>query len=169
MPICNSCAVPFPINIKIENKHYKLTNRKNCLKCVPFKQRKQQTKFLLPTIDLICTQCTRIYAYHHAHPQGHTKTKCNSCLVNDRRFGLKKKCVEYKGGKCEHCGYKKSLRALNFHHKDPTQKDFGISGKHCYSWERIKAELDKCILLCSNCHMEVHEELDNVSNNISRI
>lgn len=49
---------------------------------------------------------------------------------------------------------------MSFHHKTQSEKDFGISGKHCHSWERIKKELDKCILLCANCHMEEHERLD---------
>lgn len=68
--------------------------------------------------------------------------------------------VEYKGGKCEICGYDKSIRALQFHHKSPKGKDFTISGKS-YSKEKLIKEVDKCILVCSNCHIEIHEKLDN--------
>lgn len=80
---------------------------------------------------------------------------CNSCSVNKRRFKLKNKCVEYKGGECEKCGYSKCNRALEFHHLNPKNKKFNISGSHCRSWEVVKEELDKCILVCSNCHKEI--------------
>jgi len=56
------------------------------------------------------------------------------------------------------CGYKKSHRALSFHHRDPALKDFGLSSKGLTrSWEKIVKELDKCVLLCANCHAEVHD------------
>jgi hypothetical protein len=49
-----------------------------------------------------------------------------------------------------------------FHHRDPEGKDFGISrAATLMSWEKIKDELDKCVLLCSNCHAEIHEENDS--------
>ncbi len=78
--------------------------------------------------------------------------------VIDWRVRTKIKAVEYKGGKCELCGYNKCISSLTFHHKDPMKKDFTISGKS-YSWDRIKNEVDKCILVCNNCHGEIHEEL----------
>ena len=43
-----------------------------------------------------------------------------------------------------------------FHHLDPSQKDFGIAGCHSKSFDKIKLELDKCILICQNCHHELH-------------
>ena len=50
--------------------------------------------------------------------------------------------------------------ALEFHHLDPSQKDFGISSKgYTRSWDKVKEELDKCILVCSNCHREIHSGL----------
>lgn len=88
--------------------------------------------------------------------------KCNVERSNEYRKQLKLKCVEYKGGKCVLCGYNKCLTALDFHHLDPTQKDFDlcISRRISFS-EEIKKELDKCVLLCSNCHREEHYQLDN--------
>jgi hypothetical protein len=68
--------------------------------------------------------------------------------------------VEYKDGSCEVCGYEKSIGALAFHHRDPKEKDFTISAKS-YAYERLKKEVDKCILVCSNCHIEIHEEIKN--------
>ena len=73
-----------------------------------------------------------------------------------------KQLVEYKGGKCEHCGYDKCISALEFHHINPSEKDFGI-GQYgsSKSFEKMKQEVDKCILLCCNCHRELHWKLDN--------
>jgi predicted HNH restriction endonuclease len=107
----------------------------------------------------ICNSCKREYVY--SRKSGHTKTKCNTCLVNDRRFKVKEDCLNYLGNKCSICGYDKCKRALEFHHIDPSKKEFIISGSHCRSWEKIKQELDKCILVCSNCHAELHEKLDS--------
>lgn len=67
--------------------------------------------------------------------------------------------VNYKGGKCEICGYNKNLAALQFHHLDPSQKDFNIATNLMlkdFSMNNYYQEVDKCILLCANCHMEIH-------------
>lgn len=80
--------------------------------------------------------------------------------VTKWRRQVKIKLVEYKGGKCEKCGYNKCVDALEFHHLDPSEKDFTISGKS-WSYERLKKEVDKCILVCSNCHKEIHYDLKN--------
>lgn len=89
------------------------------------------------------------------------KTKTASQSVIDWRRRTKIKLVEYKGGKCECCDYNRSISVLQFHHKDPNEKDFTISGKS-YGFEKLKIEVDKCILVCSNCHIEIHEEIRNV-------
>ena len=78
------------------------------------------------------------------------------------RKRTKIKAVEYKGGKCQECGYNRCIRAMKFHHLDPAQKDFGISGVS-RAWETIKVELDKCVLVCGNCHDEIHEGLIDTS------
>lgn len=78
--------------------------------------------------------------------------------VIKRRRKVRDMALEYKGGKCCICGYSKSKRALSFHHVDQSQKDFGISDRgFTRSWEKTRAELDKCILVCMNCHMEIHD------------
>lgn len=97
------------------------------------------------------------------HPSGYLRkcSKCNTAAVTKRRKKLKQMAVEYKGGKCERCGYSKSLVSLAFHHVDPTQKDFNMAEKgYTRSWESVKQELDKCILVCNNCHGEIHEEMN---------
>lgn len=66
-------------------------------------------------------------------------------------------------GKCQVCGYNKCLRSLEFHHLDPLQKDFTISGNlKRIKKEKVIKELEKCILVCSNCHGEIHDGLIRV-------
>lgn len=88
------------------------------------------------------------------------RAEYNKAAVAKRRKKVRLMAIEYGGGQCQICGYKKCNRALSFHHKDPSKKDFGLSAEGLTrSWEKTKAELDKCILVCANCHMEIHEEL----------
>src|SRR6185436_15823652 len=82
--------------------------------------------------------------------------KCTSEAVSKHRKDKRKKLVEAAGGKCSMCGYDKCIQALHFHHLDPSTKLFEISGKgQTYSIERMRKEVEKCVLLCSNCHTEV--------------
>jgi 5-methylcytosine-specific restriction endonuclease McrA len=89
--------------------------------------------------------------------------RCKKCAieaVQRRREKIKQMAVEYKGGKCEKCGYNKYIGALEFHHING-EKDFGIGAKgYTRSWEKVKEELDKCELLCSNCHKEEHAGIE---------
>lgn len=71
-----------------------------------------------------------------------------------KRLELKEQAVAYLGGRCVICGYDKCPAAFDFHHLDPDEKDFEVSSKT--TWEAVAPELRKCVLLCSNCHREVH-------------
>jgi DNA-directed RNA polymerase subunit RPC12/RpoP len=84
-------------------------------------------------------------------------TKCRSEAVTKRRKKVKELLVEYKGGQCEKCGYNRCIGALEFHHLDPSKKDFGISSGNTLKLDIMKKETDKCILVCSNCHKEIHD------------
>lgn len=78
--------------------------------------------------------------------------------VSKRRRILLQKAIEYKGGSCVVCDYSKCKRALAFHHTDPATKSFGISARGITrAWAKVQDELDKCVLLCANCHAEVHD------------
>lgn len=94
--------------------------------------------------------------------------KCRNEAVQKRREKLKLMAIEYKGGKCEICGYDKCPDAMEFHHINSNEKDFGISQNGCTrSFDNMKKELDKCILVCSNCHREIHYNLrDKQTDNI---
>lgn len=77
--------------------------------------------------------------------------------VSKRRKRIKEMAIDYKGGKCIFCGYNRSHSALDFHHIDAASKEFGVSlDGLTRSWERTKKELDKCVLVCANCHREIH-------------
>jgi hypothetical protein len=107
------------------------------------------------TERLTCTQCGREYMYDSR--RGHTRTMCNSCKSNYRLKERQQERVTYLGGKCSVCGYDKCAAALDFHHVDASDKgEFQLSQSHCRSWDAVKAELDKCVLLCRNCHAEYH-------------
>ncbi len=97
---------------------------------------------------------------------------CKPCtsaetLVRSNKF--KKQCVEYKGSKCEVCGYDKYIGALEFHHLDPLKKDIQISAIRARTFNnKIKKELDKCQILCCNCHRELHYKLFNKQKTYKR-
>lgn len=90
---------------------------------------------------------------------------CYDCLPEEHYTGaqlrnrIKKWALEYKGNKCEICGYNKCEEALEFHHLNPNEKDFCISDRDIkLNWLKIKEELDKCQLVCANYHREIHSK-----------
>lgn len=87
--------------------------------------------------------------------------------VSKRRKEVRLKAIKHLGGKCTKCGYCKYIEVLEFHHRNPIQKEFNISFKgHSRSWERVKKEIEKCDLLCANCHRESHVESKNFGNRL---
>ena len=79
--------------------------------------------------------------------------------VKKRRRRVRELAVEAKGGKCSRCGYDRCIDALEFHHLDSSLKGFGISDRgYTRSWSKVLKEIDKCILICANCHRELHAQ-----------
>lgn len=76
----------------------------------------------------------------------------------EKQSKIKQECVDYLGKICKGCGYNKCNRALDFHHINPNEKDFVIGDKRESPFENLKSELKKCMLLCRNCHMEIHNK-----------
>lgn len=118
------------------------------------KELKSQTK--------ICRHCGKEFI---PLPNGQTRRYCFECVPPETydkggagmRSLIKQWSLEYKGNKCQCCGYNNCNEALDFHHIDENNKDFGISDRNIpLDWEIIKTELDKCILVCANCHREIH-------------
>ena len=87
------------------------------------------------------------------------KYQCKSCWnkrsVKSGKDKITTLKLEY-GGKCSICGYDKCLNALEFHHTDPTKKEFHLGERRGLNIEALRIELDKCIIVCSNCHAEIH-------------
>ncbi|HEV7424330.1 MAG TPA: hypothetical protein VGO21_04030 [Candidatus Paceibacterota bacterium] len=88
------------------------------------------------------------------------RSRCGSCNTKIRRFRAKAAAIKYLGGKCVKCGWHGNQAAIQFHHADPHKKDFIIGSVANKSWDSIKKEMQKCILLCANCHMIEHSTKD---------
>ncbi len=84
------------------------------------------------------------------------RTRCGSCNTKIRRFRAKAAAIKYLGSKCQKCDWYGNQAAMQFHHKDKNKKDFIIGNVANKSWDSIKKEMQKCILLCANCHMIEH-------------
>lgn len=82
--------------------------------------------------------------------------------VTNYRRRRKNNLIQICGGKCCICGYNKTNSALEFHHIDPKEKEYGIAqGGTCHDLEKDLQEIQKCILVCANCHREIHDGLYN--------
>lgn len=155
MPTCKTCNTAFSNSALIEGKVRNFQHRTQCLICLPFNPSIRGKRPSISNLPCVCQICGRHYLYNSKDTANHSKKHCNSCVCNSRRHGVKQKAVEYLGGCCKKCGYSKCIGALTFHHTADS-KDFQISDKLGCSWEVLQQELDKCELLCANCHHEVH-------------
>ena len=84
---------------------------------------------------------------------------CRLCSKNKSaqiRREFKETCIDYLGGECWSCKGEFPVAVFDFHHLDPTQKDVEVSKLTFKPWEEVAVELDKCALLCSNCHRQAH-------------
>lgn len=164
--VCLNCGDKFPYvwrNPATGRKH-NLGNRKFCIKCSPFLSHNTSIT-MKRSEDLgekLCKRCNSIKPseefYLKKSRNGLTAycKVCTNLQTMERQRRLKAEAIQYKGGKCIYCGYHKCSAALEFHHRDPQGKDFTISNCKCTSFEKIRCELDKCDLVCSNCHREIH-------------
>lgn len=108
------------------------------------------------------TKCKSLFSYYKNKIERDVKSKVDS---KNKRESFKKEAIQYGGGSCRHCNYNTNYSALSFHHTDPTKKDFPLSGiKALTLKEDHKKELDKCILLCQNCHTSIHNTLRELQN-----
>lgn len=99
-----------------------------------------------------CEHCGRKYKYVKA--KGHTLRVCNSCMSLKRKYRMKEELVKHLGGSCRACGYNQCIGALQFHHKGV--KKFNIGNNYNRSLKSLMEEADKCLLVCANCHAEIH-------------
>lgn len=150
MNVCNICSKEFHTT-----KKYRKTCGKECGKLW-----RARTKRQIVDNSLECTKCNKtkpvseFYKNNNSPGYRYYCKQCDNALIYERQVERKKKFVEYKGGKCIRCGYNRYIGALDFHHRDPNEKEFEINTN--YTLERMMIELDKCDLICANCHREEH-------------
>ena len=102
---------------------------------------------------------TRIYCYECSGESTRLDNETRKHQKTILRNNMKKQAVKLLGGKCCICGYDKCIDALEFHHKDPSIKEFKLGSGNTMSWKEYKSEALKCMLVCSNCHKEIHYKL----------
>lgn len=118
-----------------------------------------------PTGHAWCYKCN-IYKKENEFSNYNLKNsgQCRECS-NDKDIQrnrlLKLEAIEYKGGICFRCGFTGHYSSFDFHHRDPYKKEFNWGKARKTTFSKIKVELDKCDLLCSNCHSVVHSKLNN--------
>lgn len=81
--------------------------------------------------------------------------------VKNYRTRLKERIIYVMGDKCALCGYDKCQSALELHHLNLEEKDFTIGSNTNRAWLTVRDEIKKCILVCANCHREIHSDLIN--------
>lgn len=156
---CSVCGKEFEAN--------KSTAKYCCKECM-YKARQERKKIndanLAPRNEngmaqKICLLCGKPFFPKNA--AANLRSCCYECMpdgIQLLRGDFLAKIKKRRGGKCERCGYDTTIKALEFHHLDPSQKDFTISNDKFKLEEALK-ESEKCALLCANCHRELHDGL----------
>jgi hypothetical protein len=136
--MCEACGKHFPAKQFVAGRLRSLYRRKFCLECSPFGDHNTSKKPTEPK-DL----------------KRRRRLEVTLRYLRKRRRERKQRLVDLRGGRCEDCGYSKSVAALEFHHRDPRIKNFGL-GNFNGSWDRLLKEAAKCDLLCATCHRLRH-------------
>lgn len=154
MPICKLCNNNFSTYVVINGQKKNLGSRKYCLQCSPFGFKNTRTLSTKDQEFRSCDICNK-------NLTSKLRQRCDSCNSRIHRARLKLACVKYLGGKCMKCGWNEDYYVLEFHHKN-NNKEFQISDK-ILSWEKMKQEIQKCELLCSNCHRSIHSKRNEIN------
>ena len=150
MKFCRNCNGKIPAQITIDGKERNLQNRTQCLSCLPF-GRSPYTKKTDEEKRSLNSKKMRNWI-------SKKRSELGADPINLLRKDRKSQIVTALGGSCFLCGYDRCLRNLIFHHI--REKSFSLDERRFqYSWKKLLPELMKCVLLCHNCHGEVHEGL----------
>ena len=135
------------------------------MQVIALKENWQKILKLVIMSERTCTRCGEIkeldlFVKHKQCREGraHYCRSCDSLQTSHLRRETKLKAIKYKGGKCARCNEMYPPAVYDFHHLDATTKDADPGALMGRKWEKVKEELDKCILLCSNCHRMTHAE-----------
>ena len=129
---------------------------------IPFEQRSNNC------LERECLLCGKVFKPKTA--AANQRQCCYDCMPDGqqlKRGDFLAKLKIQRGGTCEKCGYNKCIKALEFHHIDPSQKDFTISNDRFKLIDAI-TESKKCVLICANCHREIHDGLWDISEILSK-
>jgi hypothetical protein len=119
----------------------------------------------------ICSKCKEeksISEFYQKSDRKNGSSQCKNCFNSfciNRWIKIKQKALEYKGSKCQDChiSYPETdYCVFDFHHRNPNEKDVNWKKLRLRSWDKIIFELDKCDLLCSNCHRLRHRKMSQV-------
>lgn len=163
MPNCHKCNESFPNWTTVNGEKKNHSSRKYCFKCSPIGR--HNTKNLhedKPPIKYKCSKCGETDPNKFYGRKRCTCGKCHNEYTIQKGRENKEKALKYLGGRCVICGFDTYSCSLEFHHTDPSEKDKNFEHLRNWSWDRIIVELDKCKILCSNCHHAVHAGLLNI-------
>ena len=116
-----------------------------------------------------CRECANKAAREYYDKVKHDKEwkDKRNLKVKQKGFDSKMKAIEHMGGKCHDCGGVFSPAVYDFHHLDPTQKEYNIGDiVRKVDFEKVKEELSKCVLLCANCHRVRHWNFEGGLNEV---
>ena len=121
-------------------------------KCCVCKKEKPTSEFYKRLQIYYQAQCKACQAKINRNNSKSTNTRNRE----KRRENWQKIFEHFGGRKCQACGIESEYPIYDLHHKDPAEKDVGVGAIAHHSWEKVKAEVEKCVLLCSNCHRIEH-------------
>lgn len=163
MKICRKCNGEFPSSMTVNGKRMVLKNRAYCLNCSPYKAERKRNDGK-EIVSKLCPICDKILPADHFYDRsknGDKASYCKKCFnsrCNERWIQRKTDAIKYLGGECKHCGLKTNHYSVyDFHHREQLEKETQWDQLKRRSLDKIKIELDKCDLLCANCHRIVHE------------
>ena len=106
----------------------------------------------------------RKYCSNACKQKGHYINSNGYDTQMKRGYRRKLDAINSLGGGCKMCGYNKNISALEFHHIESKDKDFHFGSTNTTNIDKIRLELNKCILVCANCHREIHYPYNNIEN-----
>ena len=142
-------------NIRYWLKKYNLITKIN-----PYNKKERPNDKYCP----ICNTVKPISEFYNRSNRDNGGGYCKNCsnkYTTERLKRVKIKMIKYKGGKCEQCSLtleESHYSVFDFHHINPKEKDINFRRIKSQKWEKIKNEIDQCMLLCSNCHRIIHSK-----------
>lgn len=164
MPKLSQFSIDEPTLREMVERDLSTVGMAKLLGCSPTNVRFWLKRFGLQTHPVLsqdarCGHCGETDA---AKFYGHKKfvcARCHSAYTTKRGQLVRRKALDFLGGKCAICGFDQFPVSLDIHHLDPTHKDPNFVSMRSWKWERVENELRGCVLLCKNCHAAFHAGL----------